>query len=379
MNPNGTFLATPIPALRRNKPWRARLFALTLAAGFAALSHAATTPPDALLAIDMQRSAVVEKIVATWGKELPEAQRTSFSKTLTALRADHLLAASMSGSFDGVLEVLGAAKQSGVSAHSPALGSAQGYFASRALAETAIPAAQNEANLSKLSEKSKALGDANADLVYTPLTPCRLFDTRSGLASALGTVGGTFSQQQTKTIVPNGACGIPTSGVASLFFSFHAFNNNPAALGVIGFMKPTTPFTALAATWTGDAWVTGTFIANTNPNGSFDAFVGNNVPMTADLIVDVVGYFRAPQSGVGGGSGTITAVQTAAGSGLTGGVFSAWQTLRWPIRLSSRKAAPINKCPSSTPRLVCGNAKTICWAQARAAAAQSLAWPLAQA
>jgi hypothetical protein len=280
---------------------KALTVALTLACAQAAFAASAlATKPDALLQIDLNRVSVVEKIVESWKGELPAAQMGSFRSKLSALRADQLLAATLSGSFDGVLEVMN----------------------SHEAAQKTLLAQSANVNANG-PERSKALGDANADLVYTPVVPCRLFDTRAGLASALGTVGGTFSNQQTKTITPAGACGIPTTGVASLFLSFHAYNNNPERLGVIGYMAPGTAFTALAATWTGAVWTTGTFITRTNPNGSFDAFVGNGQAMTADMVVDVMGYFKAP----GGIIGDITDIQTAAGSGLTGGSASGVASL----------------------------------------------------
>jgi trimeric autotransporter adhesin len=271
-----------------------------------------TTRPDALLAIDLNRAAVVEKISALWSKEIPANQTHAFKGKLGALRADQLLSASLTGSFDGVLEILNTSPADTRSA--PAVGSAQTFYAAQTeIKNVSILSGQNTQFSSEISEKSKALGEAAIDLVYTPVTPCRLFDTRAGLASAMGTVGGTFNNQQTKTINPNGACGIPTSGVASIFLSFHAYNNIPSTLGVIGFMKPGTPFSALAATWTGSAWATGTFIAGTNPNGSFDAFVGNGQTMTADMIVDVMGYFQAPNR-TGDGLRVIAASDTLAGA-----------------------------------------------------------------
>ncbi len=342
----------------------ARLFPLAATALLCALlTHTAhaTPKPDALLTIDQNRSAVVEKIVASWGKEIPGAQAESFKQKLSGLRADHLLAANLSGSFDGVLEVL--------SAHEAGL--SQTSFNQIGITGSAgeqIPAAQNGAFLSNLSQnmgsglnvpndQSKALGDANADLVYTPLVPCRLFDTRAGLTSALGTVGGTFSNQQRKSIVPAGACGIPTTGVASLFFSFHAYNNNPSTLGVIGFMKPGAPFSALAATWTGAPWATGTFISSSDPNGNFDAFVGNGQAMTADMIVDVVGYFRAPNGGTGGGSGgTVTNVAT--GTGLSGGPITTSGTIALanPYKLPQSCAnQQVPKYNTSTALWECAN------------------------
>jgi hypothetical protein len=260
----------------------ARAWATSLCTVFAFVSACAaeTYKADALLSVDMNRAAVVEKVSAAWSKEIPAAQTAAFKAKLLGLRADQLLATSLSGTFDGVLEVMA---QSPGASTLPAIGSAQTYYASRA-----------ELTVGENKDQAKATGETARDFVYTPLVPCRLFDTRAGQGSALGTVGGTFSNQQTKLIVPAGACGIPTTGVVSLFLSFHSFNNNPATLGVIGFMKPGAPFSALAATWTGAPWATGTYITQTNPNGSFDAFIGNGQTMTADLIVDVMGYFQAP-------------------------------------------------------------------------------------
>jgi Chaperone of endosialidase len=284
--------------------------------------------PDALLQVDLHRGSLVGKIVEIWKAEIPAAQVESFRATLSGLRADQLLAASLSDSFYSVLEIVQSASGS-TKTLLPSLGSAKTYYASqsdlRFVSDRTGRAKVDQGSAVRNAETdiSKALGDANADLVYTPITPCRLFDTRAGQASALGTVGGQFSNQQTKTINPSAACGIPTAGVASLFLSFHAFNNNPAALGVIGFMKPAAPFSALAATWTGANWATGTYITQTDPNGSFDAFVGNGAPMTADMVVDVMGYFKAP----GGVIGDITEIQTATGSGLTGGTASGVASL----------------------------------------------------
>ena len=288
---------------------------------FAGVVAAGSYKPDALLSIDLNRNAVVEKIVSAWGNEIPAAQRESFKTKLQGLRADHLLSANLSGSFEGVLEVLSAQE----SAHKMSV----------------IPATQNGTVLSNISEnvladKTKALGDAAADLVYTPITPCRLFDTRTGQASALGVAGGIFSNQQRRSIVPAGACGIPTTGVASLFLSYHAYSYNPAVLGVIGFMKPGDPFSALAGAWTGGVWVTSTYITGTSANGNFDAFVGNGSAMTADMIVDVMGYFRAPQGVIG----DITEIQTAAGSGLVGGVASGVATLS----LATTQRLPTTAC-----------------------------------
>ncbi len=163
------------------------------------------------------------------------------------------------------------------------------------------PISYSQTPNSETADKSKAVGDALQDLVYTPVTPCRLFDSRAGQASALGQLGGVMTAQSRRTLNVGGQCGIPATGVASVFISFHAYNNAPATLGIISFMKPGDALTAMAATWTGSNWATGTFIAGTNASGAFDVFVGNPTPsMTADMVVDVTGYFMPPNRGGNG-------------------------------------------------------------------------------
>jgi hypothetical protein len=175
---------------------KALTVALTLACAQAAFSASALSPkPDALLQIDLNRVSVVEKIVESWKGELPAAQMGSFRSKLSALRADQLLAANLSGSFDGVLDI--------VNRHE----TTQANLTSRNSADVA-----------------KALGDNNNDLVYTALTPCRLFDTRpsqggtgaiaSGTSRTFDTAraGGNFASQGGKN---NSDCGVPT-GVSAV-------------------------------------------------------------------------------------------------------------------------------------------------------------------
>jgi Chaperone of endosialidase len=276
--------------------------------------------PDALLTVDMNRSSIIEKISSQWAREFPTAKLAAFNTKLGALRADELLAVSFSGTLDGVLEVLAQSPATASTNARPAIGVAQNLYASRAELKTpnsvaiaaragyslpAIPAAQNsiisgEILENNVADKSKAVGEIEQDLVYTPVTPCRLLDTRTGQASALGTLGGVMTNQTTRTLAAGGKCGIPATGVRSIFLSFHAYTFNPSVLGVIAFQKTGAPVTGLSATWTGAVWATGTTISGTLDNGSFDVFVGNGAAMTADMVVDVVGYFQsANRSGDG--------------------------------------------------------------------------------
>jgi hypothetical protein len=114
--------------------------------------------PDALLQVDMNREAIVARILDTWKVDFPVSQRTSLRTKLVALRADELLAANLSGSFDRVLEILARHENK--------------------RAEVITGPGSNQHKELVLGEQAKALGEANRDLVYTPVIPCRFFDTR---------------------------------------------------------------------------------------------------------------------------------------------------------------------------------------------------------
>lgn len=97
---------------------------------------------------------------------------------LTGMRADHLLAASLAGSLEGLRNAL----------------------------VTSLLTARSPLNAAPMSVK--ALGDANDDLVYTPVVPCRLADTRSAVGSiaSTGLTGGPITSTGTISIA-NGSVG----------------------------------------------------------------------------------------------------------------------------------------------------------------------------
>src|SRR5207248_2343033 len=117
------------------------------------VSHVA---PSSLFVIDQNRTTVVERIVNEWGDNLVVSgagvTREQLRAMLFAMRADQLLAASLVGSITGLRDVL---------AHA-----------------LAVPATV----ASRLTQV-KALGDATNDIVYTPVTPCRLVETRGTFAA----------------------------------------------------------------------------------------------------------------------------------------------------------------------------------------------------
>ena len=202
--------------------------------------------------------------------------------SLWTLRADRLFAVSLAAELDAVESVLAES------------------------ASDALPARDVQV---------KALGDANADLTYTPLNPCRILDTRAaggggplaanvartfnGFAANFSTQGGTASN-----------CAIP-NGVAALAMNVYAVN--PTNLGFIKVWpaNATEPAVSTVNYQVGiTAIATGALVPVDAANSNrFSA----KSPATVDFIADVVGYFRAP----GGTIGDITAV--IAGAGLAGG------------------------------------------------------------
>jgi hypothetical protein len=166
------------------------LAALGLIAGNAWAQHIA---PSALLTIDQNRTTVVDRVVSEWGDVLVKSNggvtTAQLREILSGLRSDHLLAASLAGSIEGLRDVV-----------SGALVRTDGVI-SRALVRT------------------KSLGDTTDDLVYTPVVPCRIVDTRLS-------AGGVFlpqTQRDWLAFSPGGFasqggsatnCGIPVRPVA---------------------------------------------------------------------------------------------------------------------------------------------------------------------
>ena len=150
--------------------------------------------PSPLLTIDQNRSTVVERVATQWG-DLLATSGTGLTKEqlqtlLTGLRSDQLLAVSLAGSLEGLRNVI-----------------ANALIATASVAESLI--------------HTKALGDATADLVYTPVTPCREVDTRPSQGGT-GPIGNASSKDfkvwtATNFTAQGGSatnCGIPADPVA---------------------------------------------------------------------------------------------------------------------------------------------------------------------
>ena len=229
------------------------------------LTSAASKPlkalSDPLLSVDMNRAKIVSQVVSRWQGDVATAKRGDFSAELAGLRADQLLAVSLAASFDGVLDVL----DGQTSSKQPVGG-------------------LSLIQASKSGSQTKALGDAAIDLAYTPLTPCRLLDTRTGQTSALGQLGGTFTPNTVRSIVPAGACGIPAAGVKNLFVGFTTINNTPNSGGFLSLLGPGAPLTTSNDIFNiGAQLSSGSSTVPTGTAGQFDIFVATAIHMSSSI------------------------------------------------------------------------------------------------
>lgn len=257
---------------------------------------------DALLAIDQVRASVVERIVDAWGPTLARSSDyvsvDDLRQRLMSLRADSLLAASVAGTERGLREVVGFA-----------------------------------ASASKPATQTKALGDASSDVVYTPVTPCRLVETRGTFAAVYQGNGPAhaaypFAADEVRSYAiqsGNGVC--LTQLPAGL---------KPAAVQLQVFGIPTTSQSGdieilpQGSTFGSTATMVyiGTIAFNTVSTTARINPVNNEISVQvrgggANLAMDVVGYFAAPKSSntVTGSFATVAGgnINTASGAGAAVG------------------------------------------------------------
>ena len=233
-------------------------------------AQSANVRADPLLSVDMNRTEIVSRIMKQWQGEVSVAERENFKTELVGLRADRLLAVSLVGTFDGVIGVL------------------DGQLESNKVLATLKPRNGGSGSI------AMGLGDPNSNLLYTPLTPCRLFDTRTGQSSALGQVGGIFLPNTQRSIVPTGACAIPATGVKNLFVGFTTVNNTPNSGGFLSLLAPAAPLTTSVDIFNiGAILSAGNATVPTGAAGEFDVFVAT---ANAHVVVDVLGYFAPPST-----------------------------------------------------------------------------------
>jgi len=148
------------------------------------------------------------------------------------------------------------------------------------------------------------VGDSSADLVYTPVTPCRVFDTRSSVAGIL--VGGT----QRNFIVAgaggfpgqggnSGGCGIPYGPATAVIINFVAVT--PTGVGnlrgwAVADPQPAAPLAAVI-NYSADMYALANGVAVPICDPAATSCTAGDLRLQADdssahVVGDVVGYFR---------------------------------------------------------------------------------------
>jgi Chaperone of endosialidase len=249
--------------------------------------------PNALLTIDQNRATVIERIVGEWGDPLAQSNAgisaAQLRQILSGLRSDHLLAASLAGSVEGLRDVVSAAL------------------------------VRTDASVPSTRMHTKSLGDTTDDLVYTPVVPCRIVDTRSGGGGVFlpgnqrnwlaFSTGGFAAQGGSAT-----NCGIPVRPAAIManatlantvggpeFFTLWPFGQaRPLASTVNWWASAQQPANAeIVPLCTGGACTS-----------DFSAYASGQT----HAIIDVLGYFNRPTNY--GGAHTITGVDATDSGGF---------------------------------------------------------------
>jgi hypothetical protein len=258
--------------------------------------------PSALLTIDQNRSTVVDRIVSEWGDPLAASnagiKSGQLREILSGLRADHLLAASLAGSVEGLRNVVAGALVQTSAAVSPAL------------------------------MHTKALGDTGVDLVYTPIVPCRILDTRNGTTPPYNAplMGGSAFPVTANlaNFGPQGGsatnCNLPPGfgAFAAIAVTLTVLNPNFDAFLAAGNSSNFATLTqSVVMDFSANEGLANTAIVPVD--GMVKFYLGMPASVTTQVIVDAVGYLRRPANY--GGPHTITGLDatdiTAVSRGAT--------------------------------------------------------------
>jgi hypothetical protein len=190
----------------------------------------------------------------------------------------------------------------------------------------------------------QALGDNFRDLVYTPVTPCRIVDTRSANAGGLG--GGVtrlFDVDGSNLSSQGGSstgCGIPLGVAQAVTMTIVAVR--PAGPGHLTAWGLTAQPLSSVLNYAGNDVIADTAIIPVAPGGGEDFAVVSLA--TTHVVVDVLGYFAAASATrldcatfqsdvVPVPVGELTAVDAICGPGRTstgGGYDVAEATIAFP-------------------------------------------------
>jgi hypothetical protein len=154
--------------------------------------------------------------------------------------------------------------------------------------------------------ETSTIGDTAADLVYTPVTPCRVMDTRAaGNTILAGNSTRSFSVTNATSIatqggIASGGCGIPTAATAVMlnFVSVAPLGDGDLRITPFGTAMPN----ASVLNWiklTGLNLANGIAVKKCNPATTTCT---NDLTLQADvssthMVIDVLGYFQGVAAG----------------------------------------------------------------------------------
>ncbi len=153
---------------------------------------------------------------------------------------------------------------------------------------------------------AKSLGSSTSDLVYTALSPCRIYDTRTG-SGVQGAGSGPLTPGATRSIDVSGgaaACGVPFPAAKSAVLNFTVVT--PAGAGDLrawpwDSSNPPAPSSSIVnyAAITGLNIANGLVVPICNTSTATSGSCNHDLFLRADshathLVIDVLGYFAAP-------------------------------------------------------------------------------------
>jgi hypothetical protein len=140
------------------------------------------------------------------------------------------------------------------------------------------------------------LGNSSSDLVFTPITPCRIVDTRNagGMISSLGTrVFNAWAVSYSSQGGNAAGCGLPqSSDVAALVVNLLVIS--PIGAGWIAAWPNNTPMPVVSNLnfKTGDVLANSAVLKVWPSNGSWSLYTTT----TTHFVTDVTGYYSRPTS-----------------------------------------------------------------------------------
>lgn len=166
-----------------------------------------------------------------------------------------------------------------------------------AMTDTVLGLGSEASGRPAAADVTKALGALGNDLVYTPIAPCRVVDTRSTAAGAIPAAGTrNFIGINASNFASQGGsatnCG--TLGVAATAIAVNITVVSPANQGFVTAYpyNTTRPLAATLVHAPGQLISNSAIVQIPNPLGSWDFTVYANAQ--THVVVDVVGYFAPP-------------------------------------------------------------------------------------